>query len=70
MSRSGHTGVLTGLRVAAVASFVVLGGLLWIRYAQALEQIGTLTAAQRVSAATSQLLTGALGAQTPPRRLA
>ncbi len=48
--------VITWARTAAVVSFLALGVLIYFRYAQLIEQIGTQTSAQRIAAATTQLL--------------
>ncbi len=51
-----YSRVITWIRVAALVSFVALGLAVYVRYTQAVGQIGTLTGAQRLAAATTQLL--------------
>jgi signal transduction histidine kinase/CheY-like chemotaxis protein len=67
MAPSQYRRVLTGLRLAALASFLVLGGLIWARYVQALRQLGTATASQRSNGAATQLLTLAVDLQNAAR---
>jgi PAS domain S-box-containing protein len=48
--------VITWARTAAIVGFLALGVLIYYRYTQLIEQIGTQTSAQRIAAATTQLL--------------
>jgi hypothetical protein len=44
------------VRTIAIASFLALGLLIYARYEQLIEQVGTVTSAQRIAASTTQLL--------------
>jgi PAS domain S-box-containing protein len=44
------------VRTIAIASFLALGLLVYARYQQLIEQVGTVTSAQRIAASTTQLL--------------
>jgi PAS domain S-box-containing protein len=44
------------VRTIAIASFLALGLLVYVRYQQLIEQVGTVTSAQRIAASTTQLL--------------
>ena len=44
------------VRTIAIASFLALGVLIYVRYQQLIEQAGSVTSAQRIAASTTQLL--------------
>ena len=51
-----YSTVVRWVRTIAIASFLVLGLLVYARYQQVIEQVGTVTSAQRIAASTTQLL--------------
>jgi len=51
-----YSSVVRWVRTIAVASFLALGLLVYARYQQLIEQVGTVTSAQRIAASTTQLL--------------
>ena len=51
-----RTRLITRVKAAALLSVVALGALIYVRYAQAVSQVGTLTNAQRIAGASMQLL--------------
>jgi len=44
------------VRTIAIASFLALGCLIYVRYHQVIDQVGTVTSAQRIATTTAQLL--------------
>jgi len=51
-----YSSVVRWVRTIAIASFLALGLLVYARYQQLIEQVGTVTSAQRIAASTTQLL--------------
>ena len=51
-----YSSVVRWVRTIAIASFLALGLLVYVRYQQLIEQVGTVTSAQRIAASTTQLL--------------
>ena len=51
-----YSSLVRWVRTIAVASFLALGLLVYARYQQVIEQVGTVTSAQRIAASTTQLL--------------
>src|SRR5262245_35248634 len=53
---SRHSSLVRWVGTIAVASFLALGLLIYVRYLQVIEQVGTVTSAQRIATSTTQLL--------------
>ena len=51
-----YSSLVRWVRTIAIASFLALGLLVYARYQQVIEQVGTVTSAQRIAASTTQLL--------------
>jgi PAS domain S-box-containing protein len=51
-----YSSVVRWVRTIAIASFLALGLLVYARYQQLIEQVGTVTSAQRIATSTTQLL--------------
>lgn len=67
---SRYSRVLTITRLVALASFLALAGLIYVRYTQVIADVGTLTSAQRVGAAIQQVLESARDADLAARGFA
>ena len=51
-----HSTLVRWVRTVAIASFLALGLLVYARYQQVIEQVGTVTSAQRIATSATQLL--------------
>ena len=67
---SRYSRVLTITRLVALASFVALAGLIYVRYTQVIADVGTVTSAQRVGAAVQQVVESARDADLAARGFA
>ncbi len=56
---SNYAKVLTVTRLIALASFLALAGLIYLRYTQVIADVGSFTAAQRIGDATQQVVEAA-----------